>query len=94
MRHIPYAFVVGTLMYSMLCTRLGICYSVEIVSRYQSNLERDHWIVVKNFGKYLRRTKDYMLMYGTKDLILIGYTDSDFKLTKLLESLHWDQYSL
>jgi len=38
MRKIPYASAVGSLMYAMLCTRPDICYSVGIVSRYQSNL--------------------------------------------------------
>ncbi|KAA0035526.1 gag/pol protein [Cucumis melo var. makuwa] len=75
------AFLVR-LMYAMLCTKLDICYSVEIVSRYQSNSGRDHWTVIKNILKYLRRTKDYMLVYDSKDLILTGYTDSDFQTDK------------
>ncbi|KAA0025346.1 gag/pol protein [Cucumis melo var. makuwa] len=37
---------------------------------------------VKKILKYLRRTKDYILVYGTKDLILTGYTDSDFQTDK------------
>ena len=37
MRQVPYASAVGSLMYSMLCTRLDICYSVGMVSQYQSN---------------------------------------------------------
>ncbi|KAA0026154.1 gag/pol protein [Cucumis melo var. makuwa] len=32
MRRIPYASVMGSLMYAMLCTRLDICYAVGIVS--------------------------------------------------------------
>ncbi|KAA0040928.1 gag/pol protein [Cucumis melo var. makuwa] len=55
---------------------------VGIVSRYQSNPGRDHWTAVKNILKYLKRTKDYMLVYGSKDLILTGYTDSDFQTDK------------
>ncbi|TYK11940.1 gag/pol protein [Cucumis melo var. makuwa] len=82
MRNISYASTVGSLMYAMLCTILDICYSVGMVSRYQSNPERDHWTTIKNILKYLRRTKDYMLVYGTKDLIVIGYTDSDFQIGK------------
>ncbi|KAL0537654.1 hypothetical protein IC582_026637 [Cucumis melo] len=93
MSNIPYASAVGSLMYAMLCTRPDVCYSVGIVSRYQSNLGRDHWTAVKNILKYLRRTKDYMLVYGSKDLILTGYTDSDFQI-KMLECLHQDQFSL
>ncbi|KAL4021421.1 hypothetical protein IC575_020218 [Cucumis melo] len=82
MSNIPYASAVGSLMHAMLCTRPDICYSVEIVSRYQSNPGRDHWTTVKNILKYLRRTKDYMLVYGSKDLILTGYTDSNFQTDK------------
>lgn len=29
--------------------------------------------------KYLRRKRDYMLVYRCEDLIPIGYTDSDFQ---------------
>ncbi|KAL4013592.1 hypothetical protein IC575_025764 [Cucumis melo] len=82
MSNIPYASTVGSLMYAMLCTRPDICYSVGIVSRYQSNPRRDHWTTVKNILKYLRRTKDCILMYGSKDLILTGYTDSNFQTDK------------
>ncbi|KAA0033227.1 gag/pol protein [Cucumis melo var. makuwa] len=81
-RKIPYASFVGSLMYTMLCTRHDICFSVGMVSRYVSIPGRDHWTTVKNILKYLRRTKDYMLVYGTKDLILTGYTDSDFQTNK------------
>ncbi|KAA0050040.1 gag/pol protein [Cucumis melo var. makuwa] len=82
MSNIPYASAVGSLMYVMLCTRPNICYSIGIVSRYQSKPRRDHWTVVKNILKYLRRTKDYMLVYGSKDLILTGYTDFYFQTDK------------
>ncbi|KAA0062649.1 gag/pol protein [Cucumis melo var. makuwa] len=95
MRKISYASAVGSLMYAMLCTRPNICYSVGMVSRYQSNLGRDHWTIVKNILKYLRRTKDYMLVYGTKDLILTGYTNSDFQTDKDARKIYIkDQYSL
>ncbi|KAL0534572.1 hypothetical protein IC582_028863 [Cucumis melo] len=82
MSNIPYASAVGSLMYTMLCTRPDICYSVGMVSRYQSNPGHNHWTAVKNILKYLRRTKDYMLVYVSKDLILTGYTDSDFQSNK------------
>ncbi|KAL0548750.1 hypothetical protein IC582_013218 [Cucumis melo] len=82
MRRIPYASAVGSLMYVMLCTRPEICYAVGIVSRYQSNPGLDHWTAVKIILKYLRRTRDYMLVYGAKDLILTGYTDFDFQTDK------------
>ena len=82
MRRIPYASVVGSFMYAMLCMRLDICYAVGIVSRYQSNPGMVHWIAVKNILKYLRKTRDYMLVYSGGDLNPIGYTDFDFQSDK------------
>ena len=82
MRRIPYASTVGSLMYAMLCTRLDIYYAVGIVSRYQSNPRMGHWMAVKHILKYLRRTRDYMLVYSGGDLNPIGYTNSDFQSDK------------
>ncbi|XP_075092123.1 retrovirus-related Pol polyprotein from transposon TNT 1-94 [Nicotiana tabacum] len=58
MKAVPYASVVGSLMYAMLCTRPDIYFVV---------------------GMYLKRTRDYMLVYHSGDLAPIGYTDSDFQ---------------
>ncbi|TYK23897.1 gag/pol protein [Cucumis melo var. makuwa] len=62
MRHILYASAVGNLMYAMLCTRPDICYVVGIVNRYQFNPGLAHWTVIKTILKYLRRTRDYILI--------------------------------
>ena len=82
MRGVPYALAVGSLMYVMLCTRPDICYAIGIVSRYQSNTGLAHWIAVKHIFKYLRRMRNYMLIYLGADLNPIGYTDSDFMSNK------------
>ena len=58
MAGVPYTSAVGSLMYAMLCTRLDICFAIGMVSRYQSNLGPEHWIIVKCILKYLRRAKD------------------------------------
>ena len=63
MREIPCASVVESLMYAMLCTRPNIYFAVGMVSRYQSDPGEEHWIAVKHILKYLRRTRDYMLVY-------------------------------
>ena len=39
-------------------------------------------MVVKNILKYLRRTKDVLLIYGDRDLIISGYIDSRFQYDK------------
>lgn len=80
MSRVPYALAVGSLMYAMFCTRPDICFAVAIVSRFQSKLGPNHWTAVKHIFKYLKRTRDYMLVYSGGDLIPIGYTDSDFQL--------------
>ena len=66
-------------MYAMLCTKRDICYAVGVVSRFQSNPGPEHWIAVKHILKYLRRTRDYMLVYSGRDLKILGYTDLDFQ---------------
>ena len=65
MRQVPYASIVGSLMYAMLCTKPDIYYSVGMVSRYQSNAGLKHWQAVKYILKYLWRTRDYILVYHT-----------------------------
>jgi len=47
MSKIPYASVVGSLMYAMVCTRLDITYSMGVVSRFLTNLGKQHWQAVK-----------------------------------------------
>jgi len=79
MKAVPYASACGSLMYAMLCTRPDICFVVGMVSRYQSNPGQEHWSAVKTILKYLRRTKEYMLIYKASDLFPLGYTDSDFQ---------------
>ena len=79
---ISYASAVGSLMYTMLYTRLDIYFTVGMVGRYQSNPGLKHWTTVKYILKYLRRTKDYMLMYSGDELIPVGYADSDFMSDK------------
>ena len=79
MRKIPYASAVESLMYVILCMRMDIYYMVGIVSRYQSNPGLKYWESVKHILKYLRRTKNYMLVYSGPDLMPVGYTNSNFQ---------------
>ncbi|XP_038685738.1 uncharacterized protein LOC119985521 [Tripterygium wilfordii] len=82
MSKVPYASVVGSLMYAMLCTRPDICYAVGLVSSNQSNPGLHHWTAVKHIFKYLRRTKDYMLVCRSDEIVPVGYTDSVFQEDK------------
>ena len=79
MQAIPYASVVGSLMYAQICTRPDISFAVGMLGRYQSNPGLDHWKVAKKVLRYLQGTKEYMLTYRRSDhLEVIGYSDSDY----------------
>jgi len=79
MENIPYASVVGSLMYAQTCTRPDISFAVGMLGRYQSNPGLEHWKAAKKVLRYLQGTKNHMLTYRKSDhLEVIGYTDSDF----------------
>ena len=42
-RYIPYAGVVESLMYDILCMQSNICFAVGLTNRYQSNPRPTHW---------------------------------------------------
>ena len=46
MMKVPYALVVESLMYAMVCTKLGIEYVVGVVNRFINNPGREHWVAV------------------------------------------------
>ena len=76
---IPYASVVGSIMYAMVVTRPDLVYAVGVVSRYMSNPGQKHWEAVKHILMYLRGTKDSLLTFGSNNATEVeGYTDSDY----------------
>ncbi|CAH1448978.1 unnamed protein product [Lactuca virosa] len=80
MSRVPYASAVGSIMYAMTCTRPDVSFALSIVSRYQGNPGKAHWIAVKNILKYLRRTKEWFLVLGgSDDLKVRGYSDASFQ---------------
>jgi len=79
MENIPYASIVGSLMYAQTCTRPDISFAVGMLGRYQSNPILDHWEAAMKVLRYLQGTKNHILTYKRSDhLEVIGYTDSDF----------------
>ncbi|GKG32705.1 hypothetical protein Tco_0430215, partial [Tanacetum coccineum] len=79
MKGIPYALVVGSIMYDVRCTRPNVAFSQNLMSRYQQNPGESHWTAVKNILKYLINTKDMFLVYGGDSIIELSvtcYTDA------------------
>ena len=63
MSRVPYASVVGSLMYAMVYTRLGIAHVVGVLSRFMSKPGKEQWTAVKQVFRYLHGTSDYGLCY-------------------------------
>jgi hypothetical protein len=81
MSNIPYASVIGSIMYAMLSTRPDVVLALSLMSHYQSNPGMSHWSAVKNILKFLRRTKDMVLVYGESnvELDVKGYVSTSYK---------------
>jgi len=47
MSKVPYASVVGILMYAMVCTRPDISHAMRVVSRYMNNPGKENWMAMK-----------------------------------------------
>lgn len=80
MQAVPYALAMCSLMYTMLCTKPNICFTLGIMSRYQLNSRLEHQTTVKYI--LLRRTRNYMLVFQSDELIPRGYTNSNFQSNK------------
>ena len=65
-------------MYAMIATCRDIAFAVGVASRYMSNIGKKHWEAVKGIMRYLKATKSLHICYGSQDLSVRGYADSDY----------------
>jgi len=47
MSKVPYANVIGSIMYLMVCTRPDLAHSISILSRFMGNPSEEHWNALK-----------------------------------------------
>ncbi|KAL5549510.1 hypothetical protein UlMin_004741 [Ulmus minor] len=80
MINVPYSSAVGSIMYTMICTRPDVAYGISLLSRFMSNPGREHWEGIKWLLRYLLSSSDVGLMFKSckEGAILKGYVDSDF----------------
>ena len=83
MNSIPYANLVGSLMYVMVCTRPDIAYAVSLVSRYMENPGKAHWQALKWILRYINRSLNRVLIYGgslgeDSKAVIKGYVNSSY----------------
>jgi hypothetical protein len=58
-----YRQVLGELIYAYVVCRLDIAFSVTLLSRFAAAPAKEHYVAMKNVVKYLRRTKDWGIIY-------------------------------
>ncbi|GJR87473.1 retrovirus-related pol polyprotein from transposon TNT 1-94 [Tanacetum coccineum] len=78
MAKVPYALAVGSVMYTMVCTRPDIAHAVGVVSRFMSNPGREHWESVKWLLRYLKGTSKTTFCFSRKEVVLEGFSNSDY----------------
>ena len=64
MSKVPYASVVGSLMYVMVYTRLDIAHEIRVVSWFLTDSGNEHWEAVKWILRYLRGTSRVCLCFS------------------------------
>jgi hypothetical protein len=79
---LSYQSVVGMLMWAMLGTRPDLAYVTGLVGRYSANPKRCHWELVKRAIRYLKGTRDWVIIYDGSDIGMdmnfYGYSDADW----------------
>ncbi|CAI5459574.1 unnamed protein product, partial [Closterium sp. Yama58-4] len=77
----PYAELVGSLMYAMMCTRPDLAYPVSVLARFvgSGRHTEEHWAAAKRVLRYLCGTKDHALtLGGSSPPLLSGFSDSSW----------------
>ncbi|KAJ3474890.1 hypothetical protein NLI96_g12195 [Meripilus lineatus] len=78
MCHKPYSQLIGSLMYAAICTRPDIAYSTSTLAQFMSDPSPTHWEATKRVLRYLKGTKNLVLMFGGDLTDLTGFTDADW----------------
>ncbi|CAI7860819.1 unnamed protein product [Closterium sp. NIES-53] len=77
----PYAELIGSLMYAMMCTRPDLAYPISMLAHFVGTGHHTevHWKAAKRVLRYLRGTKDHALtLGGSSPPLLSGFSDSSW----------------
>ncbi len=74
----PYREIIGSLMYLMVSTRPDISYAVGQLARYLNCHGPQHQAAATILLRYVKGTQQLGITFGTSDLSLTGYSDSDW----------------
>lgn len=81
---LPYKELLGSLMFIMMGTRPGICFSVGCFGRFQDSARDEHFkhllLLNINILKYFKTTIDCRLYFEYSNDNFQGYANSDFEI--------------
>lgn len=83
MQTVPYALAIGNIMYAIIYTRSNIAHVVGVVSRFMSDLGKQHLETINWIFRYLRSITDNTLYFDWKSVELMGYVDVVLTLNDL-----------
>jgi hypothetical protein len=78
MSKVPYSSVIGSLMYAMVYSHSYLSHAMSVVSRYMTNLGKEHWQAVQWILRYLCDSSNACLCFGKYGDCPFGYVDSDY----------------
>ncbi|GKC45253.1 retrotransposon protein, putative, ty1-copia subclass [Tanacetum coccineum] len=96
MQRVPYASAIRSIMYAVRCTRSDVAFAQNLCSLFQQNPNEAHSTTVKTILKYLRNTKDIVLVYGGNpetELKVTCYIDAGFQTNKDDTNPNQDMFS-
>lgn len=73
-----YREAIGSLMYVALATRPDIAFPVSMLSKFMEKPHTTHWKAVQRVFKYLKGTRNFVLILGGDHIDLYGYSDADW----------------
>lgn len=75
---IPYAALVGSLLYLTVNTRPDLAFVVGVLSRFMAKPREPHWVAAKIVLRYLAGTEELGLLYKRNMQGIEAFSDADF----------------
>jgi len=76
-RSLPYAQLVGAVLYASTVSRPDLAHAASILSRYISKWSKVHYAAAKHLLRYIKGTTDYALTFRAVKQT-VGYCDADW----------------
>jgi hypothetical protein len=80
-RDLPYAQLVGSILYLSTITRPDLAYAANTLSRHLSKWNDDHWKAAKHLLRYIKGTRDLRLQFNgniDKSTLVHAFADADY----------------